>query len=1181
MNRSTHASPLMRKTAAMLFTAIAVFCGLAGAVPALDVLVINKGIGGNSSRDALRRFDRDVAEVKPDHLILYFAMNDALNSGKLVPLEEFRANLQKLIDQSKALGVKTIVLTTPNPIVGPLVKQRHPKHPQNDFDAWLSQFDQAIRELAQTNSLPLADLRKRVNDHCPDPDAKASLVRNVSNSKSKDGVHLSAKGYRIMGELMAETIGDRVKPGESVLCFGDSITYGAHMPGAGTIRGDTYPAWLSFLLNRKIGRVQGDAPPPPPKRDPDDIPTNGSFEQSADRVHTDNWRLYNRPGVQEGEITWTTTPDAPDGTHTVTVTNTDAGKPAYMLCVDLIRLRGSAPVTLTYQTKGTGQIRAVLVFYNKQRRQISAFPDVKDNPWQDAGDVWTPHRLDATPPADTAWARILFRTTGEVSLDTVRLRAAKPAQANPVEQRPRAIDTRLSNGLIAVGFSRPEDGGAIVTLRNRYGWEFINRPALSGLWKIQLRRIPTSKALPSETTRLYLDPEQDDSGTSRDDSAGQDDILELTATGVTATCTKKRDGNAFTLSWSGIAVGDEPGVLDVGVTVTLRKGDPFARFRTTIANRSKLYTAFYVTAPYVQGLAPPNGKPADDYLATPCFTGRLIRNPIEKGILAKERRFQPNRSGHSMQFDAFYNDTNGLYLGCFDGDQNLKRYVMEATPDGGLCWGVVHVPNNMKTVPQIWTVPYDTVIRTFRGDWYDAARIYRGWALQQTWTAEGPIHQRAGTPTWFKEIDEWMMRNFTHHKGIEYDPIVKDVLAGCSVGHYSGGFGKHGHQLIDTPDRFPLKPGDVEFIQASTDNHRPIMAYIQGICWDRESPSYKRENGNEHSVRNFYGKRVVWDFSANKNVGRICAIAQPGDVWGRSLGATVEQMAAARMRAAYLDSNNHAGTYMNFNPNYGADVGGGNDYIQANRKMMREIKARARKVDPGFCFSAESFWEGNMAELDAYLVCNTTYQFLESDQVTAIPLAHAVYHDHTIMYCSWVGRHDLQEDDAKGYVAKFAQTLVWGVKPGWNQPHFMTAMRNKEIAIEVGRKRYAMYRAAKPYLLYGDMLRPPAYATPSKKMDLRWYRAWSERYYNIKLPAVLSSLWRAPDGSVGLVLYNISAEEQTADLIILPGTVPANTAAKTLYPKDASSVPIIETGPKGTRITCPLPPRSPALIAWR
>ena len=219
------------------------------AFAAPPVRILNQGVGGNTSRDGLRRFPKAVEQLRPEHLILYFGMNDALNSGKLVPLDEFTRNLQSMIDRARAIGVKSIILVTINPIVGQYVKQRHPRHPKADLDAWLSEYDRAVRALAARNKLPLADLRAAVLAHCSDQEAKESLVRNIANSRSRDGVHLTPEGYEILAQCLLPLLAKRVKPGDLVICFGDSLTYGAHVKGAGTSEGETYPACLSRLLN--------------------------------------------------------------------------------------------------------------------------------------------------------------------------------------------------------------------------------------------------------------------------------------------------------------------------------------------------------------------------------------------------------------------------------------------------------------------------------------------------------------------------------------------------------------------------------------------------------------------------------------------------------------------------------------------------------------------------------------------------------------------------------------------------------------------------------------------------------------------------------------------------------------------------------------------------------------------
>lgn len=231
------------------------------------VLVVNRGVGGATTRNGLARFAKDVEEVKPDHLIIYFGINDSANSAKLVPLDEFGRNLQTMVDRARAVGTESIVLVTMNPIIAEYWILRHPNHPRkHEIDAHMAEYDRVIRKVAEANALPVADLRKLIEARGGATTANDSLIRNEANSKSTDGVHLREDGYRQMAELFVPIFKNRVKPGQVVVCLGDSLTYGAHVAGQGTSRGRTYPAWLWLMLNRMAGATNRDVPLDPSQR---------------------------------------------------------------------------------------------------------------------------------------------------------------------------------------------------------------------------------------------------------------------------------------------------------------------------------------------------------------------------------------------------------------------------------------------------------------------------------------------------------------------------------------------------------------------------------------------------------------------------------------------------------------------------------------------------------------------------------------------------------------------------------------------------------------------------------------------------------------------------------------------------------------------------------------------------
>ena len=77
---------------------------LSAVYPEVHVRVTNAGIGGNTSRDLLARFDRDVVQLNPDWVSICIGINDvwrqfdtpAMPDYAVFP-EEYEQNLEKMI----------------------------------------------------------------------------------------------------------------------------------------------------------------------------------------------------------------------------------------------------------------------------------------------------------------------------------------------------------------------------------------------------------------------------------------------------------------------------------------------------------------------------------------------------------------------------------------------------------------------------------------------------------------------------------------------------------------------------------------------------------------------------------------------------------------------------------------------------------------------------------------------------------------------------------------------------------------------------------------------------------------------------------------------------------------------------------------------------------------------------
>ena len=148
----------------------------------LNMYLVNSGIGGHTSADALNRFDRDVASKDPDFVTIAFGTNDFVRlkgTQSQVSLEDFRTNMETIVDKVKALDAVPILFTAPY-----VREDAYPGEYEADggLTAVLDTYNAVIREIAEEKGVDLVDMRAM----CEQYDRKDFLV--------SDGVHLSELG---------------------------------------------------------------------------------------------------------------------------------------------------------------------------------------------------------------------------------------------------------------------------------------------------------------------------------------------------------------------------------------------------------------------------------------------------------------------------------------------------------------------------------------------------------------------------------------------------------------------------------------------------------------------------------------------------------------------------------------------------------------------------------------------------------------------------------------------------------------------------------------------------------------------------------------------------------------------------------------------------------------------------
>lgn len=148
--------------------------------------ILNAGISGNNTNDALKRIEEDVLSHQPSFVIVFFGANDAA-FHKQIPIQEYRENILEIVER---ISPYKVLLISPAPVDEERQYAR--------TNAVLKQYAEVVSDVAVQTGSDFLDLYTSIIQL---PDYKILL-----ENENQDGLHFGVRGYEYLAEVIIEKI---------------------------------------------------------------------------------------------------------------------------------------------------------------------------------------------------------------------------------------------------------------------------------------------------------------------------------------------------------------------------------------------------------------------------------------------------------------------------------------------------------------------------------------------------------------------------------------------------------------------------------------------------------------------------------------------------------------------------------------------------------------------------------------------------------------------------------------------------------------------------------------------------------------------------------------------------------------------------------------------------------------
>lgn len=510
------------------------------------------------------------------------------------------------------------------------------------------------------------------------------------------------------------------------------------------------------------------------------------------------------------------------------------------------------------------------------------------------------------------------------------------------------------------------------------------------------------------------------------------------------------------------------------------------------------------------------------------------------------------------QFLAYLIETEGLYLGAHDPEHNLKG--IDFYPEGG---GILlHLRNYCGCgYGQAYKQSYDTVLTFFRGDWHDAAQIYRIWFESCGKRDFVLIEENPGLPDWYGQspvVVTYPVRGTYDTSPMEPNKLFPYCNAMEHIRRLEEELGSRLLVLLmhwegtapwAPPYVWPPYGGEEElkkFTDALHERGDLLGLYCSGIGWTQYSKlvdGYSREDEfREKQLEKVMCRSPKQELPYSAVVPFIragfdmCPL-QPFTT--EVMRREVRHMVDAGADYIQLLDQQHGGTsYFCYSKDHGHPPVPGKWQVDAMKDLMKAVKQDAGKVLLGTeSAAAESYIP--------YLPFSDNRFEINYSVGKPVPLYAYLFHEYVNNFMGnqvWTQGHINFEKDPGNVLERLAYSFTAGdmltvvlnqdgaINWCWDCDQYVHTLPEQESIKALIRNLNGWRQGkGKKYLHTGKMVKPLPVDCPCHVVHC------VVDDHETEIDGIHTSAWLAADGSFGQFLVNYHTEEKTCTVTLPEG----------------------------------------------